>query len=174
MLEPPDALVHLRREADLRLEALRGLRPVEPVAGDEMRRPAGDVGVAVPDVGRLVAEQAQEVDPGVDTLDEGIKGLSSFGTLLVVPGGGTQSVGMSFALPANIVLHRAQDGSWHYLLNIRRQPGTAALPITIRVHLPTGSTLESPASNWTVHGRNILIKADLRVDFRIEVVFQKR
>jgi hypothetical protein len=115
---------------------------------------------------------SRHVAPRVDVLDETWPGLQGFGTLIVVPGGGTVNTGMRFGLPAARILAEGPDHSMAYQLNIKKQPGTLDIPLTIRIHLPAGALLESPPDNWVVDGRNILIQTGLRVDVHLQVVFR--
>jgi hypothetical protein len=114
----------------------------------------------------------RHVVPRVDTLDERIPGLSSFGTLLVTPGGETVNTSLSFSLPMAAVLTKNPDGSSTYRLHVKKQPGTVAVPFVIRVHLPAGAVLQSPSPDWIVDGRNVLIKGNLNVDQDLEVRFR--
>ena len=64
------------------------------------------------------------------------------------------------------------DGTSTYSLKIKKQPGTSAIPISIRIRLPAGSTLEVQHAGWTFDGQDILIETNLRVDLHIEVIFR--
>lgn len=114
----------------------------------------------------------QAVPAHVDLLDEGEPGLQGFGTLLVVPGGQTLNTSFQFALPPARVL--SMDGTHHtftYQLTIRKQPGTVAVPLTIRIHLPNGATVKSLTPEATIQGKDIMFQTNLGVDVQIEVVF---
>jgi hypothetical protein len=139
--------------------------------------------VYVPQSTRLMDSAAQDipaawtiagerVPPRVDILDEGLPGLSSFGTLLVVPGGGLVETSMDFALPPGVVLTNNPDGSLTYSLYIRKQPGTAAVPLSVRIDLPPAATLEAWAAGAEVAGAVVRFETDLLVDRRLYVTFR--
>jgi uncharacterized protein DUF4012 len=115
--------------------------------------------------------RGQSVGARVDKLDEELPNVQAFGTLLVVPGGKSLSTGFKFALPG--VLLSAQDapGQHIYHLKVHKQPGTLAIPITIRIHLPNHATLKSTPTGAIVQGKDLLIKMDLRTDIDLEVIF---
>ncbi|HLO31262.1 MAG TPA: DUF4012 domain-containing protein [Anaerolineales bacterium] len=109
------------------------------------------------------------VDGPVDVLEEEIEGLQAFGTLMVVPGGGSLMTSFQFGLPAE-VLHISPDGKQiNYSLKIKKQPGTLAIPITIRVHFPNGAAITSAFPGAVIEGNDLLIETDLRTDLDLEV-----
>ncbi len=107
----------------------------------------------------------------VDELDEEIPGVCGFGTLLVVPGGQAWNTGFTFALPASALNDASVPGQLVYRLEVQKQPGTLANPLTVRVHLPNRAQLESVSLPAEVQDRHILIKTDLRTDVELEIVF---
>jgi len=109
--------------------------------------------------------------PRVDVLDEEIEGVQGFGTLMVVPGGRSLSANFHFGLPATILSYSDNSGRITYQLKIQKQPGTVAVPITVRVHLPVHSTLYSISNEAVVQDNDILIKSSLRIDIDLEVIF---
>lgn len=113
----------------------------------------------------------QHVPPRVDVLDEGLQGLQSFGTMIVVPGGQTVNTGLRFALPAGRILSQNVNHVFTYQLTIRKQPGTLDIPLTVRIHLPSNATLESGSPDWIVDGEDILIQTNLKVDAHLKIDF---
>lgn len=113
----------------------------------------------------------RKVPAAIDVLDEGLRGLGSFGTLIVVPGGEDVSTSLKFALPPDRILASAPGQPTTYDLTVRKQPGTLAVPLTLRIHLPTGSKVELHPPNWIIQGPNILIETDLRVDLHLDLTF---
>jgi hypothetical protein len=115
----------------------------------------------------------QPVAPQVDMLDEGEPGLQGFGTMIVVPGGQTITTMMKFALPASRIL--AYDAAAHtftYTLTIRKQPGTVAIPLTLRIHLPANAKIVSVSpAGGIVQDKNLLFPTNLNTDVNIAVVF---
>lgn len=110
----------------------------------------------------------------VDALEEEWKEGQTFGTLMVVPGDSSITLGFSFALPQTIIQEDPLLELYTYNLTVKKQPGTSAIPITIRIHLPQSATLESVSQESTVHKNDILIRTDLRVDRQIQVVFSQK
>jgi hypothetical protein len=107
----------------------------------------------------------------VDKLDEELPGVKTFGTLLVVQGGKSLSTSFNFALPGALLSSRDASGQYIYHLKVQKQPGTLAIPITIRIHLPNGASLESTPAGAILQDNNLLIKMDLRTDIDLEVIF---
>ncbi len=64
---------------------------------------------------------------------------------------------------------RAGLSSYH--LKVHKQPGTLAVPLTLRIHLPGGATLVSASLPGTLQDQSLLIQTDLRTDVELEVVF---
>lgn len=113
----------------------------------------------------------QEKQGQVDILKEEIDGVQAFGTLQVLLGGESLSVGFQFALPADILKVASGSNQITYHLKVQKQPGTSAIPISIRVHLPKGALIETLPSKAVVENNNILYQTNLRKDIEFEVVF---
>lgn len=107
----------------------------------------------------------------VDLLDETIAGVQGFGTLLVVPGGGSLSTGFEFALPDSVVLSEADSDRLTYRLKVQKQPGRLADPLVIRIHLPNRSQVEKVNLEPLIQGSDLLIETNLQTDVYLEVVF---
>ena len=58
-----------------------------------------------------------------------------------------------------------------YRLKIQKQPGTQAVAITVRVHLPNGATIQTVPPGAAVQGQNILVQSTLATDLVLEFVF---
>ncbi len=107
----------------------------------------------------------------VDVLEEEIDNVQAFGTIQVVPGGQSLSVSFQFALPSNVLFQQADDRQWLYHLFVQKQPGTRAVPITIRVHLPNASSVLTMPDGALLEDDNILLETNLRYDLDLEVLF---
>jgi hypothetical protein len=107
------------------------------------------------------------VQAPVDLLDEKLEGLQGFGALMVVPGGGSQLNGFEWRLPPG-ALQREADRA-RYVLYVKKQPGTLAVPLVIRLHLPNGASLESASLVPVVEGNHLYFETDLRTDLLLEV-----
>jgi hypothetical protein len=113
--------------------------------------------------------------PGkVDVLDEKIEGVQAFGTLMVVPGNESLDTSFRFSLPGTVLNETPGSGWLVYHLKVKKQPGTLAIPLTIRVHLPEGAALQSTSSDPVTQGNHILFQTDLRIDQEITVVFSTK
>lgn len=151
--------------------------PIDDCYWDYMR-------VYVPGGATLLSSDAQDIPAAwliqgkpvkavVDVLDvEEIGGLQAFGTMLVVPGGRSVQTGLEYSLPPGI-LTVASSGVT-YRLTVKKQPGTVAVPITVRLHLPAGARVESPPEGAVVQGNNLLFQLDLRRDIHLEVAISLR
>jgi hypothetical protein len=113
----------------------------------------------------------QEKQGQVDILEEEIDGVQAFGTLQVLLGGQSLPMSFQFALPADILKVEADSGRMTYHLKVQKQPGTLAVPISIRVHLPKGALVEMDTAGSIVENDSILYQTDLRKDIEFEVVF---
>ena len=111
----------------------------------------------------------QDVPAQVDILDEGIDGVQTFGTLQVIPGGESAVTSFTFALPDSVI--RSTSGQSVYHLLVQKQPGTLAVPIIIRVHLPNKALVQKVPDGAIVQGQNILYQTNLRTDLECEVVY---
>jgi hypothetical protein len=114
----------------------------------------------------------ESVPAKIDTLqDEGLKDVQAFGTLQVVPIGESLSTSFHFALPSLIMKTNANSNWLTYHLKVQKQPGTLAVPITIRVHLPSGSTIHAAPADAIVQSNNILYETNLHTDVDFEIAF---
>jgi len=55
---------------------------------------------------------------------------------------------------------------------VQKQPGTLAVPIIIRVHLPNNITIGSLSNGAVVQENNVLIETNLKEDREIQIVFR--
>jgi hypothetical protein len=107
----------------------------------------------------------------VDELEEELPGAWGFGTLLVVPGGKSLGTSFKFALPGVLFPALDPSGQHTYRLKVQKQPGTLAIPITIRIHLPSRASLRSAPPGAIVQGKDLLMEMDLRTDIDLQVIF---
>jgi hypothetical protein len=107
----------------------------------------------------------------VDELEEEIPGMRGFGTLLVVPGGQSWNTGFKFRLPPSILSDSDVPGQLVYRLKVHKQPGTLAIPLVIRIHLPARARLVSVSEQAVIQEDDLLIETDLRRDVDLELFF---
>ena len=81
-----------------------------------------------------------------DLGDENIPGVQVFGTFAVIRQGETLNTGFDFGLPPSVLHQNGENGAWAYTLTIQKQPGTLAVPLTLRIRLPKDASLLS--SSW--------------------------
>jgi hypothetical protein len=113
-----------------------------------------------------------DVPARVDLLDDRITNVTGFGTLLVVPTQGSLVTSFDFVPPADVLQPGEQAGDLVYRLKIQKQPGTVAVPVTVRVHLPHGSRLDAVDGDYTREGDNLLFDLDLRTDIYLRIEFR--
>jgi hypothetical protein len=120
-------------------------------------------------LGQAVPARVDQLEPEV----ENVAGVQGFGTLMVVPGQKTQGVSFNFALPpARVLQPGPAAGQWTYQLKIQKQAGTRALPLSLRIHLPSSARLVSvsPASaQWL--DQTLLLETTLKTDLLVTVIF---
>jgi hypothetical protein len=107
----------------------------------------------------------------VDILPDEIPGVSGFGTMLVLPGGQSDETSFKFSLPATILNSETGSSIKTYTLKIQKQPGTIAVPVTVRIHLPAAAKVTTISPTAVVEGQNVLLETDLRTDLNISVSF---
>lgn len=132
----------------------------------------------VPADSRLVAAQTQPIpgdwlfestsEDGDAKLEPGAGGSFSLETLVVVPMDEERATTFRYRLPAGVVVREA--GGWRYSLAIQKQPGTAALPVGVRVQLPQHARLASLAPQLQ-QGDSVVYTLRLDRDQRIELAF---
>lgn len=113
----------------------------------------------------------QSIPARVDQLDEELPGVDGFGALLVVPGGRSLSTSFKFALPRTALSTQEGSSQLAYHLKVQKQPGTLAIPITIRIHLPTRAAVQSTSIEAVRQDQHLLIETDLRTDVELDVLF---
>ncbi len=106
--------------------------------------------------------------PGrVDTVDE--LGLRSFGAFLSVEPGETRTLSFTYRLPASIV---AAAGAGNYSLNVQKQPGTIAVPLTLSLDFGkkvASATPPESRANWG--DDRYTLSTDLTVDRQFKIGF---
>jgi len=107
----------------------------------------------------------------VDELDEELAGVQGFGTLIVVPGGDTRITTFKFALPRAILSRQDATSQLYYRLHVQKQPGTLAVPLAIRIHLPGRAMLQFASMEGIQQEQSLLFKTDLRTDVDLELIF---
>ncbi len=115
----------------------------------------------------------RDVPARVDTLEDELPGLQGFGTLLVVPMGKTLETDFQFDLPPGIFPVDPVSHEQVYRLKVQKQPGTGAVPVTVRVHLPSSAKILSVSPEGSVQqGNNLLFDLALKTDVNIQIRFQ--
>jgi hypothetical protein len=129
---------------------------------------------------QVVSESGTMLNPGVpgrvDVLAEKdeIKGMQAFGTLMAIPGDEALTTGFHFGLPSTIVSGIPGSKSLTYHLEVKKQPGTLAIPLTIRIHLPQGATIQSTSPDAIVQGNYVLFATNLRIDQEFYIIFSQK
>jgi hypothetical protein len=116
--------------------------------------------------------RGETVPPHVDVLDVNEQpGVSGFGLLKVVPTGESVETVLKFAMPTTIATFDRARNAWVYRLRVQKQPGTLAVPITIRVKLPDGATAQILPPGATVQDGTVSLETNLRLDLDLEFLF---
>jgi hypothetical protein len=113
----------------------------------------------------------QPVPARVDPLAGDIPGVRGFGTMLVVPGGQTLDTSFNFSLPAQVISINPATGARVYTLKIKKQPGTLAVPVTVRIHLPASARVLQAPAGAVLDGQNVLLETTLTTDILLTVTF---
>jgi hypothetical protein len=114
----------------------------------------------------------QDIPARVDNLEEGIDGVQAFGTLQVIPGEESLTTSFRFALPAEILETQSGTNQVIYHLLVQKQPGTLAVPITIRVHLANDASILAVPPGAVIQDHSILYQSDLRTDLDFKIIYQ--
>ena len=108
-----------------------------------------------------------------DLHSEDIPGAQVFGTLVLVRQRETVQTGFDFALPA-FVLQPVKSGGWTYTLTVQKQPGTLAVPLTLKIRLPQGASLLSSSLKPDETGPDgLLYNLKLVEDVVLKLAFAK-
>jgi len=114
----------------------------------------------------------RDVPARVDPLNSDETGkVQAFGTLVLVPAGQSVVTNFEFALPANALTVASDSNHVSYRLKVQKQPGTLALPLTIRLRLPAEATLVSAPEGAVRNGNSLSVVTDLRQDVNMEFIF---
>lgn len=112
----------------------------------------------------------KQKNPGqVNVLEEEIDGTQVFGTLKVVPAGESLATSFQFALPESIL--QINSDQITYRLKVQKQPGTLAVPLTIRIHLTNNALITSIPPGAIIEDNNILYETNLKTDIEFTIIF---
>jgi hypothetical protein len=103
-------------------------------------------------------------------LQQGTADTYMLSTLLVVPPGSAQETVFRYQLPPAVL--RRTDQGWQYRLALQKQAGREAIPVTVKVHLPSGATVMTAAPVLdSQNEQGITWNVELATDQLLEVVF---
>lgn len=108
---------------------------------------------------------------GTVTVAAGENGTQSFGTLVVVPFSTTITTTFQYALAPGALTPDAGAATYTYALHLQKQPGTAALPVTLSVRLPTGASLLAAPPGGRQQGDTWQVDLALSEDVNLELRF---
>lgn len=112
------------------------------------------------------------VNARTDVLDEEIEGAQAFGLLKVIPGGQTIITNFRFSLPASVISSDRSTDEMIYSLKIQKQPGTVAIPVSITLEFPQGTTFTAMPLDAVVNENIVTLQTDLREDRLFQVIFR--
>lgn len=114
----------------------------------------------------------KDVPARVDPLsNDEIENIQAFGTLVLVPGGQSVVTNFDFALPAHVLSRGPDSKQVVYRLKVQKQPGTLAVPLTIRLKLPANAAVLSAPEDATRQENSLVLVTDLRKDVSMELIF---
>lgn len=113
------------------------------------------------------------VMPKIDVVYEYLEKIRTWGTFFVVPVGEIVETSFEYTLASEDILHSSDGGDWSYSLYVKKQPGTLAVPLTLRVHVPSGAEVVSSSHDGTQNGAIWTAVIPLRVDEQISVTFRE-
>ncbi len=123
---------------------------------------------AIP-AGRILRET--RVPARTDLLgDENIPGTAVYGTLLVVPPGGSLQTGFDLRLPQSVLEQDRQASTWTYRLTVQKQPGTLAVPFSLHLLLPAGMQVSDSSHDLQLKDGAWTLETDLRQDLHFTLV----
>lgn len=104
-------------------------------------------------------------------VDQKPDGLSAFGAMVVVPRGEQRVTEFEFRLPSETIT-QVNPGVWLYHVDVQKQPGTLAVPLSVRVQLPEGAQLISADPEVERDGDFWRAELHLQTDIVINVRFK--
>ena len=91
----------------------------------------------------------------------------------LIPPSQTQTRSFSYVLPPQVLTWDGEKGLYH--LRVQKQPGTLGHPLTIKIHLPSGSELlEVTPEPSAVEGETVLFNMALKEDREISLSFRRQ
>jgi hypothetical protein len=99
-----------------------------------------------------------------------IEKVQAFGTLVLVPAGQSVVTSFEFELPADVLSVGPDSEHLSYRLKVQKQPGTLAVPLTIRLKLPANTTVVSAPEGAARQGNSLVLVTDLRKDVNMEFI----
>lgn len=115
-----------------------------------------------------VAIDGREVGPEEWSTE---RGKAVFGRFFSLPSGARATLAFSYATPYAAAAH---GGERVYRLYLQKQPGTGAIPLTVRVTLPAGARLRSVALDGEELDAGGVIETDLAQDREIVARYELR
>ncbi|MBP8003044.1 MAG: DUF4012 domain-containing protein [Chloroflexi bacterium] len=109
---------------------------------------------------------------GLASVTEDNSGFPIWENFVLVPYGQMAQVLFNYRLPATITPTQA-DGHTQYQLQVSKQAGTLARPLTLTITLPDGSQLlQANPAPQTIEGQNLIYSLELRQDLTLTVDYQ--
>lgn len=110
----------------------------------------------------------------VDQLgDENIPGTAVYGTLMVVPPGEHLQTRFDLYLPQYVLEQDRQASTWTYRLTVQKQPGTLAVPFSLRLLLPAGMQISVSSHELQLKDGCWILETDLRQDLDFYLIIAR-
>ncbi|MBN1371359.1 MAG: DUF4012 domain-containing protein [Anaerolineaceae bacterium] len=88
---------------------------------------------------------------GMVRSEQGPNATAQFSGMMVLPGQAEQTYRLDWSLPTRVAYRT--DNGWIYTLKLQKQGSAAALPVTVQIQAPPGTTLS--AEGWTEQGAGL-------------------
>ena len=109
--------------------------------------------------------------PDTVTVEPGEGETTAFGAFFVIAGGESREMAFAYDLPPSVVQRNGTQS--HYRLSVQKQAGTDAIPLEVRIRLPSGARVAASQPKPTSIDQDELIyELSLQTDQRVELQYE--
>ena len=124
----------------------------------------------VPEGSRIVSVRDEHREIGLEEFGEEL-GLTVFGRFFALPRDTRQRLVFEYIVPAAV---GTKSDTWHYRLELSKQPGQQPLPVTLRVVPPERMEITSTTANGNAYGADSKLDFVLDRDWTLEFELSRR
>ena len=124
----------------------------------------------VPEGSRIVSVRDERREIGLEEFGNEL-GLTVFGRFFALPRDSQQRLIFEYIVPAAV---GTKSDTWHYRLNLSKQPGQQDLPVTLRVVPPERMEITSTMGNGNDYGADSEVQFVLDRDWTLEFELSRR